>query len=525
MEASDAPLRVFCSFAPEDADLCHQLHGHLRPFEREGTLTLWHQRLITAGTDWTKAIDEHLASASIIVLLVSPAFFASDYCYGVEMQQALQRHETGDACVIPILVRSVNWQSAPFAKLAPLPSNGKFVTQWENHDVAFTEIAEGIHQIVSEITRPPATHVSKKESKNHTTATMNTPLNSVRKKLSRRDLIFLGLGTGFGSLLSWALLEGPRAVNTLICNGTTFVYRHHTKVVETVAWSPSGSRIASGSWDGTVQVWDATTGNNMHMQPHGDEVRAVVWSPDGKYLASGSYDRNVRIWNPITDQMIHMYLHQDKVTTVAWSPDGKYLASGDRSGTIQIWEIATQTLKATYSEKHTAAVRSVAWSPFSKWSPQGTLLASGGEDGLVFVWDALTNHPVFTYQGHLTESASKFAAVFVVAWSPDGLSIASGSLDTTVHVWDSTGDSSDYIYRGHVGDVEAVAWSPDGKRIASGSGDRTVQVWDATVGGNVTTFSRHHQEIEAVAWSPDGSRIVSGSRDNTVQVWSSSQSC
>src|SRR5258708_5336691 len=96
MKTSDAPIHVFCSFAPEDADMCSQLHNHLRPLEQEGTLKLWHQRLITAGTDWAKAIDEQLASASIIVLLISPAFFASDYCYGVEMKQALQRHEAGE---------------------------------------------------------------------------------------------------------------------------------------------------------------------------------------------------------------------------------------------------------------------------------------------------------------------------------------------------------------------------------------------------------------------------------------------
>src|SRR3989442_12422506 len=123
MKASNTPLRVFCSFAPEDADLCIQFHDQLRPLEREGMLTLWHQRLITAGTDWTKAVDEQLAGASIILLLISPAFFASDYSYGIEMRRAMQRHEAGEARVIPILIRPVDWQQAPFSHLSVLPTN------------------------------------------------------------------------------------------------------------------------------------------------------------------------------------------------------------------------------------------------------------------------------------------------------------------------------------------------------------------------------------------------------------------
>ena len=89
MNMPDAPLQVFCSFAPEDADLYQQLHNHLRLLERQGRVTIWHARLITAGTNWAQVVDEQLARASIILLLISPAFLASDYCYGIEMQQAI----------------------------------------------------------------------------------------------------------------------------------------------------------------------------------------------------------------------------------------------------------------------------------------------------------------------------------------------------------------------------------------------------------------------------------------------------
>jgi tetratricopeptide (TPR) repeat protein len=159
MKAVDTPLRVFCSFAPKDADLWAQLYNHLRPLEREGSLTFWHQRLITAGTDWTTAVDEQLASASIILLLISPAFLASDYQYGVEMQRAMQRHEASDVRVIPIIVRSVDWTHTPFTHLSPLPIDGKPIAEQRYPDIAFTNVAAGLRRVVEELT-PTSTNRS-----------------------------------------------------------------------------------------------------------------------------------------------------------------------------------------------------------------------------------------------------------------------------------------------------------------------------------------------------------------------------
>src|SRR5262249_24830754 len=128
MSALPAPIEVYYSYADADEDLRSELDKHLGQLRREGLITTFHKRQITAGMNWTKAQDSHLSTASIILLLVSSDFLSSDYCYGIEMQHAMERHEANETRVIPILLRPCDWQSTPFGKLQALPSNGKPLT-------------------------------------------------------------------------------------------------------------------------------------------------------------------------------------------------------------------------------------------------------------------------------------------------------------------------------------------------------------------------------------------------------------
>lgn len=144
------PLEVFYSYADADELLRRDLDKHLSLLSREGLITTWHKRQIMAGTDWAEACDRHLNTASIILLLISANFLESDYCYGKEMQQAMQRHELHEARVIPILLRPVDWHSAPFGRLKVLPSNGLPISQWRNRDEAFVDITKGIRAALAE---------------------------------------------------------------------------------------------------------------------------------------------------------------------------------------------------------------------------------------------------------------------------------------------------------------------------------------------------------------------------------------
>jgi TIR domain len=144
------PVSIFISYAYEDEPLHKELEKHLSLLRRQGLVSTWQDRQITAGTDWAQAIDEHLSSASIILLLISPDFLASDYCYGIEMQHALDRDKAGQARVIPILMRPVDWKGAPFAHLQVLPPNAKAITTWSDQDVAFVDVIMGLRRLIEQ---------------------------------------------------------------------------------------------------------------------------------------------------------------------------------------------------------------------------------------------------------------------------------------------------------------------------------------------------------------------------------------
>src|ERR1051326_920204 len=124
-----APLPLFYSYAHEDEPLREQLEKHLRLLSRQGIISDWHDRQIVAGMNWEQEIDEHLNTASIILLLISSDFLNSDYCYDREMQRALERHKHGEAHVIPVILRPCDWHNAPFGHLQCVPRDGKAVTE------------------------------------------------------------------------------------------------------------------------------------------------------------------------------------------------------------------------------------------------------------------------------------------------------------------------------------------------------------------------------------------------------------
>jgi tetratricopeptide (TPR) repeat protein len=150
-----APLEVFFSYSHKDARLRDKLITHLSTLKRQGIITEWHDRKISAGTEWAGQISEHLSTAQIILLLVSQDFIASDYCYDIEMKVAMERHEAGEARVIPVILRPTDWEGVPFARLQALPTEGKPITRWPNQDLAFVDVAKGIRRVAEEL-RPLA---------------------------------------------------------------------------------------------------------------------------------------------------------------------------------------------------------------------------------------------------------------------------------------------------------------------------------------------------------------------------------
>jgi tetratricopeptide (TPR) repeat protein len=152
--AKQGPLGVFISYAHEDDELCQEFIKHLIQIKRDGLIRAWHDRRLTGGSEWAGQIDEHLNSADIVVLLVSPDFLASQYCYDIEMKRALERDAAGEARVVPVILRSCDWQTSQFAKLTALPEDGKPVVKWETHDDGFLDVVKRLRRVVRELREP-----------------------------------------------------------------------------------------------------------------------------------------------------------------------------------------------------------------------------------------------------------------------------------------------------------------------------------------------------------------------------------
>ncbi|GCE11156.1 toll/interleukin-1 receptor domain-containing protein [Tengunoibacter tsumagoiensis] len=148
---ADSPHLLFYSYSHKDELLREQLETHLRLLSRQGLIAEWHDRKLLPGTSRAYEINSYLEAASLVLVLVSPDFLASDYCYEVEMQRALERHQRGETHVIPIILRPCDWKESPLAALECLPRNGKPITQWDDQDEAFLAIAKGLRQVIEHV--------------------------------------------------------------------------------------------------------------------------------------------------------------------------------------------------------------------------------------------------------------------------------------------------------------------------------------------------------------------------------------
>jgi len=290
----------------------------------------------------------------------------------------------------------------------------------------------------------------------------------------------------------------------------------HRDRVTSVAVSPNGQIIVSGSKDKTVRLWDA--GGNSIVQPfrHEESVISIAFSPNGDKIATGSSDGTIRLWD-LKGNCLQQFKHGNLSSyslafSIIFDPDGQKIASG--SGMVQLWDVYGQAIGPPFGQ----SVMSLAF------SPDGEKIV-GGTGSKVRLWDLQGNPIGQAFEGHKE-------LVVSVAFSPDGEKIVSGSHDGTIRLWDLQGNLICKPIEGHEGRSEdsvrgleryvtAVAFSPNGQVIASGGADATVRLWDLNGNPTISPLREHKSfsHITSLAFSKDGQILVSGSGDATVGIW------
>lgn len=310
-----------------------------------------------------------------------------------------------------------------------------------------------------------------------------------------------------------------------------------TAGLTSVATSPDGRFVLTGSWSSRAQLWDASTGQQIRSfdaQKFG--VSSVAFSPNGRQLLIGGGDQTARLWDVYTGKMIRSFDgHKLGVSSVAFSADGRHVLTGSGDGILRLWDVTTGELIRSF-EGQAGDATSMPPPPDDKdprgemdrylvemgrrevtsvaFSPDGGTVLAGSKDGLARLWDANSAKEIRSFQGHTD-------AVTSVAFSPNGRFVVTASGDKTARLWDVASTKEIRSFTGHTEAVNSVAFSPDGRSVVTGSDDKTVRLWDVAGGKEIRSFLGHSGKVTSVAFSRDGRFVFSCEEGQRAIEWES----
>lgn len=305
----------------------------------------------------------------------------------------------------------------------------------------------------------------------------------------------------------------------------------HTNAIFSVAYSPDGKLLASGSADGKICIWQAKDGTLYRtLEQHTAAVFAVAFDPsvtDGRLLASGSRDRTAKIWDTATGEVLHeLSGHTDEILSVAYQPSGNYLVTGAWDHTVRIWSTTEGTELAVWDASQ-GPVLSVAC------HIDDDTVAAAGNDHTIYLWSLATGKLKLSLQGH-------FRAIGTLAFAGDGHTFVSGSFDQTIRLWDSQHGYPLRTYHGYANEIQSLTLNADGRYLANANVDQTICIWDAKAAApdlsvtpsNLST-QRHsvpHQIIQnddgpvfCVAFHPEHNLLASAGQSGTIRIWDVAQ--
>jgi WD40 repeat protein len=318
-----------------------------------------------------------------------------------------------------------------------------------------------------------------------------------------------------GTLVAHSRRDNTVEIREVAGNRSRILLQGATMLCTVPEFSPDSTKLACGSYDRIVRVWDVKSGKLIQALP-GDEAIAVGvrFSPDGRWLAADGRDIPLmRIWDLTTGKVTKLLsVEKEGLSTVHYNPSGDRIVASEcyPQTNLRMWNPADGKLIAVL-RGHTNEATHYAF------TTDGSRLATGSTDQNICIWDGRTGALIRTLKGHA-------GWVEGIAFSPDGKRLVSSSQDQTVRLWDPETGAPLAILHGHTNDVLDVSWSADGSTITSVSGDGIIRWWDAKQAERYGMLRDHEKFVYSVAFHPDGERVASAAWDGTVRLWNATTS-